>query len=182
VPDDIAVLGGDHDDLMADISSPPLSTLDQPAEHIGYEAARLLDRMMQGKKARRRPLYFPPTGIIVRHSTDALAIQDELVRSALQMIRDRAAQGIRVSDVVRELAVARRALEQRFVRLVGRSPATEIRRVRIEAAKRLLVDTDRTIAQISRATGFEHQDMFARVFRRNVGLTPSQFRLQNRHS
>ena len=70
VPDEVAVLGGDYDELMSHISSPPLSTIDQPAEQIGYEAARLLDGMMRGKKARKRPLLFPPTRIIVRHSTD----------------------------------------------------------------------------------------------------------------
>lgn len=182
VPDEMAILGGDHDELMSHISSPPLSTIDQPAEQIGYEAARLLEAMMRGKKPRKQPLYFPPTGIIVRHSTDTLAIDDEIVRDALRLIRDRAHTGIRVSDVVRDLAVARRALEQRFVRLVGRTPASEIRRVRIEAAKRYLVETDRSIANISRITGFGHQDLFSRVFRRNVGLTPSQFRSRHQHS
>ena len=182
VPDQVSVLGGDHDELMSHISSPPLSTIDQPAEQIGYEAACLLEGMMRGKRPRKRPLLFPPTGIIIRHSTDTLAIDDEIVRDALRLIRERAPDGIHVSDVVRELAVARRALEQRFVRLVGRTPAAEIRRVRIEAAKRYLVESDKSIAQISRVTGFGHQDLFSRVFRRSVGLTPSQFRRQHQHA
>jgi LacI family transcriptional regulator len=182
VPDHIAVLGGEYDDLMSTISSPPLSTIDQPAEQVGYEAARLLDAMMRGKNAPKRPLLFPPTRVVVRHSTDTLAIDDEMVRDALRLIRDRACAGIRVSEVVRELAVARRALEQRFVRLIGRTPAAEIRRVRIEEAKRMLVDTDRSIASIGRASGFGHQDLFSRVFRRSVGVTPSQFRRQHQHT
>jgi LacI family transcriptional regulator len=182
VPDEVAVLGGDYDELMSNISSPPLSTIDQPGEQIGYEAARILEGLMRGKKARKRPLLFPPTRIVVRHSTDTLTIDDEMVRDALRLIRMRAHGGIRVSDVVRELAVARRALEQRFVRLVGRTPAAEIRRVRLEAAKQLLVESDRSIADISRSTGFGHQDLFSRVFRRSVGLTPSQFRRQHQHS
>ena len=105
-----------------------------------------------------------------------------MVRDALRLIRERAHEDIRVSDVVRDLAVARRALEQRFVRLVGRSPAEEIRRVRIEDAKRMLVETDRSIADISRATGFGHQDLLSRVFRRNTGQTPTEFRRQHQHS
>ncbi|MEX0612162.1 MAG: XylR family transcriptional regulator [Pirellulales bacterium] len=179
VPDDVAVLGGDYDELMSHISSPPLSTIDQPAEQIGYEAARLLEGMMLGKKPRKRPVLFPPTRIVVRHSTDILAIDDEMVRDALRLIRCRAHEDIRVSHVVHELAVARRALEQRFIRLVGRSPAAEIRRVRIEEAKRMLVETDRSIAEISRATGFGHQDLLSRVFHRSLGLTPSEFRRQH---
>jgi LacI family transcriptional regulator len=181
VPDDVAVLGGDYDELMSHISSPPLSTIDQPAEQIGYEAALLLDGMMHGKRVPKRPRLFPPTRIVVRHSTDILAIDDEMVRDALRLIRERAHNGVRVSEVVRELAVARRALEQRFVRLVGRTPAAEIRRVRIEEAKRLLVDSDRSIADIGRASGFGHQDLFSRVFRRGVGVTPSQFRKRHQH-
>jgi LacI family transcriptional regulator len=181
VPDEVAVLGGDYDELMSHISSPPLSTIDQPAEQIGYEAARLLEGMMNGKRARKQPLLFPPTRVVVRHSTDTLAIDDEMVRDALRLIRDNSQSGIRVSDVVSQLAVARRALEQRFVRLLGRTPAAEIRRVRIEDAKRMLVDTERSIADISRLTGFGHQDLFSRVFRRTVGVTPTQFRRQHQH-
>jgi LacI family transcriptional regulator, galactose operon repressor len=182
VPDEVAVLGGDYDDLMSDISSPPLSSIDQPAEQIGYAAAQLLEGMMRGKSPRKRPILFPPTRVIVRHSTDTLAIDDEMVRDALRLIRCRAHEDIHVSDLVRELAVARRALEQRFVYLVGRSPAAEIRRVRIESAKRMLVETDRSIAEISRATGFGHQDLLSRVFRRSVGMTPTEFRRQHQHS
>jgi LacI family transcriptional regulator len=182
VPDNIAVLGGDYDDLMSHISSPPLSTIDQPADQIGFAAAELLDGMMRGKKPRKRPLLFPPTRIVVRHSTDTLAIDDEMVRDALRLIRARAHEDIHVSDVVRELAVARRALEQRFVQLVGRSPAEEIRRVRIEEAKRLLVESDRSVADISRATGFGHQDLLSRVFRRITGLTPTEFRRHHQRS
>jgi LacI family transcriptional regulator len=182
VPDDIAVLGGDYDELMSHISSPPLSTIDQPADQIGRAAAELLEGMMRGKKPRKRPVLFPPTRVVVRHSTDTLAIDDEMVRDALRLIRCRAAEDIRVSDVVRELAVARRALEQRFVRLVGRSPAEEIRRVRIEEAKRLLVESDRSVADISRVTGFGHQDLLSRVFRRTTGLTPTEFRRHHQRS
>jgi LacI family transcriptional regulator len=180
VPDEVSALGGDYDELMSHISSPPLSTIDQPAEQIGYEAARMLEGMMRGKRARKRPLLFPPTRIVVRHSTDTLAIDDEMVRDAMRLIRIRARDDICVSDVVRELAVSRRALEQRFVRLVGRTPAAEIRRVRIEEAKRMLLETDRSIAEVSRATGFGHQDLFSRVFRRVIGMTPSQFRRLHR--
>jgi LacI family transcriptional regulator len=182
VPDDVAVLGGEYDELMSHISSPPLSTIDQPAEQVGYEAAKLLDAMMHGKKAPKQPILLQPTRVVVRHSTDTLAIDDEMVRDACRLIRDRARDGIRVSEVVRELAVARRALEQRFLRLVGRTLAAEIRRVRIEEAKRLLVDTDRSIADIGRASGFGHQDLFSRVFRRGVGMTPSQFRKRHQHT
>ena len=79
VPDQVAVLGGEFDDLMASISNPPLSTIDQPAEQIGYMAAEMLAGMMAGKKTPHQPVLFPPSRIIVRHSTSTLAIDDPLV-------------------------------------------------------------------------------------------------------
>jgi LacI family transcriptional regulator, galactose operon repressor len=176
VPDEVAVLGGEYDDLMSHISSPPLSTIDQPAEQVGYEAARLLDGMMQGKATPKRPVLLQPSRVVVRHSTDTLAIDDEMVRDACRLIRERARDGVRVSEVVREMAVARRALEQRFFRIVGRTLAAEIRRVRIEEAKRLLLGSGKSISEIARMAGFGHEDLLARVFRRGVGMTPSQFR------
>jgi LacI family transcriptional regulator len=176
VPDQVAVLGGEYDELMSHISNPPLSTLDQPSEQVGYAAAEMLAAMMSGRKPPAQPLLFAPTRIAVRHSTDTLAIDDALVREALELIRQRAPQGICVADVVRRLSVGRRTLEQRFIRLMGRTPAAEIRRVRIEEAKRLLIDTDKAIASVARASGFSQQDLFSRTFRRAVGVPPSEYR------
>lgn len=180
VPDEVAVLGGEFDDLMASISNPPLSTIDQPAEQIGFAAAEMLGKMMSGRKPPAQPILFPPTRIDVRHSTDTLAIEDPLVREALRIIRETAPRGVYVAEVVRKLSIARRTLEQRFVRLLGRTPAAEIRRVRIEEAKRLLVESDRSIADVARGAGFSQQDLFSRTFRRSVGMPPSEYR--RRHS
>jgi LacI family transcriptional regulator len=176
VPDQVAVLGGEYDELMSHISNPPLSTLDQPSEQVGYAAAEMLASMMAGRKPPAQPLLFAPTRIIVRHSTDTLAIDDDVVREALELIRQRAPQGISVGEVVRKLSVGRRTLEQRFLRLLGRTPAAEIRRVRIEEAKRLLIDTDKAMGAVARASGFSQLDMFSRAFRRVVGMPPSEYR------
>ena len=176
MPDDAAVLGGDHDDLMAMISTPPLSTIEQPAERIGYEAAAQLQRMMQGERLEKRTVMFSPTRVMVRQSTDVLAIEDETVRTALQIINEQACDGVNVSQIVAQMMIARRALEQRFVQHLGRTPAVEIRRVRIEAAKTLLLETNQSMAQIARATGFGEQDLFSRTFRRQTGMTPTEYR------
>ena len=112
VPDQVSVLGGEYDELMASISYPPQSTIDQPSEQVGYAAAEMLAKMMAGGKPPAQPLLFPPSRIDVRHSTDTLAIDDPLVRDALRLIRNQAPGGIYVSDVVRKLSVARRTLEQ----------------------------------------------------------------------
>ena len=176
VPDDVAVLGGEYDELMQDISNPPLSTIEQPAERIGFEAAQLLARMMRGDTPPGEPIFISPTRVNVRQSTDILAVDDPLVRRAVEYIRQYATAGIRVSDIVNELLVARRRLEQRFAKTIHRTPAEEIRRVRVEEAKRLLVQTDLKMAQIAEQCGFGHQDRFSRMFRRAVDKTPSEYR------
>jgi len=182
VPDDVAVLGGDHDDLMSLISTPQLSTIDHPAERIGSEAARMLENLMTGSGPTEKSLMFSPTRVIVRHSTDILAIDDQLVQSALKMIREQACNGVNVAQIVSQLMIARRALEQRFVKRLGRTPAMEIRRVRIETAKQLLVETELSMSEVAKATGFEEQDQFSRTFRRSLDMTPTQFRSLHRGS
>lgn len=179
VPDEIAVLGGEYDELMEDISDPPLSTIEQPAERVGYEAARLLAKLMDGQPPPSEPILVSPTRVNIRHSTDILAVDDPLVRSAVAYIKQHATEGIRVGDLVGELLVARRSLEQRFMHAIHRTPAEEIRRVRIEAAKKLLSETNLKIARIAEKCGFGHQDRFSRMFRRAVGQTPSGYRRQS---
>ena len=181
VPDDVAVLGGEHDDLMNEISDPPLSTIDQPAERVGHEAARILLQMMQGDPKPESPALFSPTRVIVRHSTDILAVDDPVVRTALRLIHEQAREGVNVAGIISQMHIARRALEQRFVEHLGRTPAAEIRRVRIEVAKQLLVDTDLNMGEIARKCGFREQDLFSRTFRRVLGVTPSQYRGVHRH-
>jgi LacI family transcriptional regulator len=176
VPDDIAVLGGEHDDLMSLISSPPLSTVDQPSEKIGFEAARLLEQLMQRVRPEAKSVMFSPTRVIVRHSTNLLAVDDRIVRAALRLIREQSSNGVNVNQIVSQLTVSRRALEQRFVQYIGRTPAAEIRRVRIETAKRLLVETELTMSEVAQAAGFSEQDLFSRTFRRSLKMTPTQFR------
>ncbi|MGW8256699.1 MAG: substrate-binding domain-containing protein, partial [Thermoguttaceae bacterium] len=176
VPFDIAVLGVDNDELECLLSHPPLSSVVNPAEQIGYEAAKLLDRLMSGRHAPRRPLLVSPTHIVTRQSTDIVAIADPDVSAAVAFIRDHAVEGIAVSDVVERLSIARRGLERRFRKILGRSLLEELHRVRIERAKRLLVETDMPMQLIACRSGFSTPQRLAAVFRRIAGCTPSGYR------
>lgn len=176
VPDSVAVLGGEHDQLSSIISRPPLSGLDHSAEVIGYEAARLLDRIMSGEDSIEDPTLIPARGIITRQSTDTVAVDDEQVALAIEYIRAHYDQPIHVNHVLQKVLCSRRILEQKFQRILGRSPAAEIRRVRIEQAKKLLVDTEHLMPQIAARCGFENAQVFSRVFRREEGVSPSTFR------
>jgi LacI family transcriptional regulator len=180
VPDDVAIVGVGNSDLMCELTTPQLSSVPLPGERVGFESAALLNRLIGGEPPPARPLLLPPPPVVVRQSTDLVAIHDPEIAAALRFIARSAHQPIGVSDVLRHAPMARRKLEREFQRLIGRSPAEEIRRVRIELAKRLLVDTDLTIAQVASRTGFVLARTFSEVFHQEVGHKPSLYRRQYR--
>ena len=182
IPDQVALMGGEHDELTCQITRPPLSSIDLSPQRIGWEAAALLARMLKGEEIPEKPVRIPPARIITRQSTDTLAIDDPILVKALEFIVANASRAISVTDVLNSVPISRRVLEQRFQKYLGRSPAVEIRRVRIEKAKQLLADSDRSMNTIAAACGFEHPEVLTRVFRRQEGITPSSFRKQIRGS
>ena len=176
VPATVAILTGDYDELACSLANPPLSFVDTAGDMVGWHAARLLDRLMRGKAQPRKSVLIEPRGLIVRSSTDTLAIADPLVVRALVFIRENALSGIHVADVVRQVPLSRRGLELRFDQFVGRSPAEEIRRVRVEHAREMLANTDFTVRRIARASSFANENLLARAFQHFLGQTPSDYR------
>lgn len=176
VPDEMAVLGVDNDHVLCDFCDPPLSSVIPAAERIGYQAAVMLDQLMRREPPSELHLKIPPLGITERLSTDVMAIDDEDVAAAIQMIRFRACEGLTVSDILADVPIARSSLERRFRQYLGRSPQAEIRRVQIKRACQLLRDTELSLVQISRLTGFKHAEYFSVVFKREVKQTPGRYR------
>ncbi|MCR9119616.1 MAG: DNA-binding transcriptional regulator, partial [bacterium] len=179
VPEDVAILGGENDDLFSQLSNPPLSTVDLNAREVGRTAARLLWDMLRGETPPSETTYTPVKRVITRQSTDILAVEDDAVRTAVKYIRENCRNQIQVVDLVRATNVSRRSLEQRFRDILGRSPAAEIRRTRIEVARNLLVDTDLSMSQVAARSGMEGAEMLARIFRRELDMTPTQYRAKN---
>lgn len=178
IPEEAAVLVINNDDLLCQISDPPLSSVLAPMDQVGYEAGRMLDEMMAGGSVPAEPLLIPPLGVITRRSTDVVAVSDPLIATALTFIRQRACLGINVEDVLDHIAISRSLLEQKFRQLIGRTPLAEIRRVRVERAKELLLETKLPMPAIAQACGFSGAVRFSTVFRQLVGETPTDFRQQ----
>lgn len=181
VPEEAAVLGIDNDETVCEVCDPPLSSVAANHYRVGYEAAALLDRMMGGEPPPKSPLYVLPTGVVVRHSTDVLAIGDPDVAAALRYIREHACERMTVRDVVQRVSVSQTALKERFRRLLGRSIHEEILRVRIRRAKDLLAQTDMPLRTVAHRSGFRHQEYMGVVFRRKEGKTPGQYRREAQH-
>jgi LacI family transcriptional regulator len=176
VPDDVAVIGVDNDELLCRLSSPPLSSVEQGARRLGYAAAALLDRIMQGRNPRRRHLVIDPTSVVTRQSTDVLAIDDPKVAQAMAFIRDHASDGIKVRQVVGAVAISRSGLETRFASALGYTIRTAIRHTQLERAKRLVSDTDMPLKQVASETGFRSVQHMTTLFLKAFGQTPGKHR------
>lgn len=181
VPEQIAVIGVDNDQLLCDLADPPLSSVALNAEAGGYRVATLLDKMMHGRVRRKQTLVVEPLHVVVRRSTDIIALEDIDVASALRFIHENAARPIGVNDVVRHVQLSRRSLEIRFQNVVGRTVHAEIQRVRLERAKQLLTETDLPIPKIAEATGYGSASYLGQVFRQTLGTTPARFRRHARN-
>jgi LacI family transcriptional regulator len=176
VPYEVAVLGGNFDELLCDTAWPPMSGILVPSEQIGNEASKLLDRLMHGSKPPTKAILIPPTGVIEKRSTDTLAIDDADVAQALAIIRGRAFHSMQVSDILKAVPVSRRSIERKFNQVLGRTPTEEIRRVRMAKAKSLLAETSMPMQAVADACGFGTYNYLSRVFTQENGITPRDFR------
>ena len=176
VPEQVAVLGADDDTLLCETCNPPLSGIALTSEQIGFEAAALLDRLLHGANPPVDPVLIAPTRVIVRQSTDTLAIDDEDVARAIAFIRAHASHPIQVGDILRAVPMARRSMDRRFQQVLGRTAAEEIRRVHMERAKQLLAETDMPVPKVAAAAGFQSREYLARAFKLETGLSPRQYR------
>jgi LacI family transcriptional regulator len=176
VPDEIAVLGVDNDDMLCELCSPPLSSIDLNAERIGHEAAGLLHGMIQGQPAPRAKVLIQPAGVVTRKSTDQLAIADREIAAAVRYLREHACEEIDIDDLARQLKVSRSTLGRWCSKSLGRSPSEEITRVRLNRVRELLVSTALPMERIARLTGFPHVESLFRLFKQVTGQTPSQYR------
>jgi len=176
IPEDVGIVSGEDDELLCAISHPALTCVDLGSERVGYEASELLTKLLSDGRRPFSPALLPPLRIIARQSTDILAIEDPALAKAVRYIRTNANRPIQVPDVLQQVLLSRRALEQRFRTILGRSPAAEIRRVHLERAKELLMTTDAPTSQIAQDSGFNYTEVMNQVFRREVKLTPTEFR------
>lgn len=176
IPDELAIVAGDNDDLLCNVAWPPISSVELASHQIGNEACVMLEWMQRTGKVPSAPKLIAPLRIYPRHSTQILAVHDPEIAEVLRFIRARAAEGIQVRDLLDRFAISRRSLEIRFNELIGRSPADEIRRVKLEAARTLVIETDLSIASIANRCGFADGASLSHAFRKYLQTTPGALR------
>jgi LacI family transcriptional regulator len=179
VPDEVALLGVDNDELECLLTTPPLSSIAITGERIGYEAAKQLDQAMTRPKQPPKRILLPPVRVVARQSTDTMAIRDPIVRSALRYIQAHAAEPMTVSEVVRNAGAGRRELERKFRSMLDRSIREEIVRKHIQQAQRLLASTDLPMPAVAKRSGFSSAHRLTIVFHRTCGMPPTAYRRES---
>lgn len=176
VPEEVAVVGVDNDEILCQLCDPPLSSVRPNAELVGLKAAEMLSKLMEGEQPEESALLLNPLGVEVRQSTDIVAIEDREIAAALAFIRENACNGISVQDILKNVPVSRSTLERQLRKFLNRSPQQEIRRVQITRAKEMLISTDLSLDRIAHVCGFEHPEYMHVVFKREVEMTPGEYR------
>jgi len=177
IPEDVALLGADDDELICEVMSPPLTSIRISSEQAGYDAAGLLIRMIQGKeKADGQRLVAKAANIVIRQSTNILMVKHPSLKKAVQYIRQHLGSPIQVTDVVQSAGLSHRALNDLFHKELKQSIGKYLTHARIQHISHLLVDTDLQIQEIADAVGYEDDRHFARYFKRSTGDTPQAFR------
>jgi len=176
IPEDIAVLGVNNDRGFCEASLVPLSSIDVNLSKLGYDAAQLLDRLMEGDRRAPRLVRIPPQQVEARRSTERSCCDDKIVRAILEYIRDHFAEKISAEHIIHDIRASRTNAFVRFRKAMGHSIGEEIEKVRIAHARSLLASTDYKIDSVARLCGYLNTSAFCRVFKKNQGKTPSEIR------
>ena len=176
VPDQVAIVGAENYLMAADAMHIPISSVDTNLELLGYRGAELLDQLMKGRGAPRTPIRVPAAGMIVRKSSDLLAVEHPGVARSLRFIWEHCQEPISVKDLVEVAVMSRRGLHKAFLEHLGRTPGQELHRVRIERAKRLLGESQYKLEVLARMCGYQSANSFCVAFKQTTGISPKQFR------
>ena len=176
MPEEIAILGIGNDSFLCENQTVPLSSVDDELERNGYEAAALLERLMDGERAPSAPVLVPCTRVWSRRSTDTLATESPVLRRALEILSARLASPPSMVELAEAVGVSRATLDRLFLRELGRPAHAELLRRRIARARDMLRDTPLSVAAISDECGFCNPGYFAAAFARSEGVTPAKWR------
>ena len=182
VPEHIAVLGVDNDDLINEGLSISLSSIDIDLEGLGRRAALQLRKLLlhQSQHSGAAIVRHPPKEVVVRQSTSSYAVRNPLVSDALHWIQTHFHAGIQATDVATAMGVSQQGLQKAFASDFSRSPGQEIRHQRIQAVAHLLRSTNARLQDIAENCGYYSVDTLIISFRSAYGMTPGRYRKLNR--
>ena len=176
VPEEVAVIGANNDELVCGLSYPMLSSVSIPWNTIGEAVGEAMRALMAGETPPSEPIRVPAGGVILRHSANHLAVEDPVLRRVMTHLSERIQDPITVDIVCSELRIARRGLERKFREYYQCTPWEMLCQLRVTRAKQLLSETNHPISMISELCGFNDPERMSVVFKRVEGMSPSAFR------
>lgn len=177
IPNEVAVIGVDNEEFICELTNPPMTSIARNFDKAGYQAIELLTNLMAGKENRDRNIIVEPSNVVVRQSTNTLAIEDENVTEALRFIYSSSFERyLCVDDVAIAVATSKRGLYQKFMQILGHSVHEEINRVRTDRIMQLLIETSVPVSKIAFKLGFSGPDHISRYFRARKGMSTLEFR------
>lgn len=181
VPDKIAILGVDNDEIICNLSDPPLSSISQNIARGGFEAAELIDHLLNDEdESYWKDVVIQPVNIINRHSTDFYSTTDLHIHTVLKYIYKNIASDISVSDIVKQVPLSRRLLEIRFKQATQQSIHKYIFNLRMDRFAQLLLASDDPITDIAEQVGINNLKNLSRQFKILKKVTPNEFRKRHR--
>jgi LacI family transcriptional regulator len=164
VPDDVAVIGVDKDDVMSALAEVPLSSVIVNSQRIGYEAAALLDRMMNGERPPREAILIDPIGVATRRSTDIISVTDPNLAKAMLFIQKNCCETITIDSVAAFAGLSRSVLQRRFRSILRETVHEAIIRLRLKRARELLLGTNLPLLDVADSSGFKSGEYMGVVF------------------
>jgi len=176
IPEQVAIVGAENSLLAPDTMHIPVTSVDTNLETLGYRGAELLDHLMSGKPAPKAPIRIPAKCVVVRRSSDILAIKHKGVAKSLRYMWEHSHEPICVKDLVTVSAMSRRGMHKAFLEHIGRTPGQELQRVRIERAKKLLGESSNKIETLAKMCGYQSINSFCIAFKRTTGMSAKRYR------
>ena len=176
VPEQIAVVGVDNDLPLCEIGAPSLTSVRAGHFRVGYEAARLLDAVIDGAEPPGESILIPPTGIVTRGSSNTRALKDQAVAVGVNFIHQNLSTALSNDQIARAAGLARTTFQKRFRDEMGITIRDYLIQQRLTRAHQLIVGSDFTLADIADRCGFRHQEYLGSVFKAHYGITPGALR------
>jgi len=176
VPEQVAVIGANNDELVCGLSYPMLSSVSIPWDTIGALVGESMQALLAKGRTLEAPVLVPPSGVVLRHSANHLAVEDAVLRRAMSYLSEHLEDIVSVGKMCDDLRIARRSLERKFKEYYRCTPWEMLCRMRVDRAKQLLADTNHPVSIIAELCGFNDPERMAVVFKRVTGEPPTHWR------
>ena len=176
IPEEIALLGVDNDELMCNISDPPISSIELEVERGGYSIGRLIHQQIKKEHEGTFNIVINPIRIELRQSTEKHNIKDPYILEVVKYIESHYNSDLTIESLLAQIPLSRRNCEVKFKNALNTSIYQYILNCRCNHLADLLLTTDRPLADLAMEVGFTDYNNIARIFKKFKGCSPIEYR------